>query len=215
MDFRRNKFDIQPFISGDSVERVSDFCVLGVHIMEDLTLVVNTAEVVKKAQERLYFLRALRKNNILQKLLLSFYHYSIESVLTYCMCVWFASCTAAQRKAFQRVINTQEIIGCPLPSLEELHSSRCLRKVENILKDSHPLHKLLPLSGRQYGNLKTRTDRLKNCFYPIAINALNAAVRSIALYGDLCNQIRMWSVSFLCLWIVFYVFIDRLFMLPF
>lgn len=87
MDFRRNKFDIQPFISGDSVERVSDFCFLGVPIMEDLTLGINTAEVVKKAQERLYFLCSLRKNNILQKLLLSFYHYSIECPNLLYVCV--------------------------------------------------------------------------------------------------------------------------------
>ncbi|KAF7661286.1 hypothetical protein LDENG_00265940 [Lucifuga dentata] len=79
----RNKTDIQPlFISGECVERVSDFRFLGVHIEEDLTWSANTIALVKKAQQRLYFLRILRKNHLTQKLLVSFYHCSIESILS-------------------------------------------------------------------------------------------------------------------------------------
>lgn len=103
IDDRRKKTDIPPLIiSGDCVERVSDFRFLGVHIEESLTWSVNSLEVLKKAQQRLHFLRVLRKNNITQRLLVSFYRCSIESILTYCVCVWFTSCTAAQRKSLQR-----------------------------------------------------------------------------------------------------------------
>uniref|UniRef100_A0A3B5LQM2 V-type proton ATPase subunit C n=1 Tax=Xiphophorus couchianus TaxID=32473 RepID=A0A3B5LQM2_9TELE len=105
-----------------------------------LTWNMNTLELIKKAQQRLNFLRVLRRNNIKEKLLVSFYKCSIESILTYCICVWYNSSTTAQRKALQRVVNTaQKIIGCPLPSLEDLHSDRCLRKAQHITKDtSHP-----------------------------------------------------------------------------
>ncbi|KAK3565350.1 hypothetical protein QTP86_007129 [Hemibagrus guttatus] len=122
IDYRRKKTDIIPLIiSRDCVERVGDFHFLGVYIEEDLTWSVNTSELLKKAQQRLHFLRVLRKNNITQRLLVSFDQCSIESLLTYCICVWHTSCTAAQRKALQRVINTaQKIIGCPLLTLEEL-----------------------------------------------------------------------------------------------
>ena len=43
-------------------------------------------------------------------------------------------------KALQRVVTTaQKIIGCPLPSLEDLYSSRCFREAENILSTHlHP-----------------------------------------------------------------------------
>lgn len=59
------------------------------------------------------------KNNSLTKELLVSYRCSVESVLTYCIPVWFASCAAQEKAAPQRVINTaQEIIGCALPSLE-------------------------------------------------------------------------------------------------
>lgn len=59
----------------------------------------NTTALVKKAQQRLYFLSILKKNNMEEKLLLSFYRCSIESVLTYCISVWFISCTAGERSA--------------------------------------------------------------------------------------------------------------------
>ncbi|KAK3534494.1 hypothetical protein QTP86_016310, partial [Hemibagrus guttatus] len=153
IDYRRKKTDILPLIiSGDCVERAADFRLLGVYIEEDLTWSVNTSELVKKAQQRLHFLRVLRKNNITQRLMVSFYRCSIESLLTYCICVWYTSCTVAQRKALQRVINTAQKIGCPLLTLEELHSSRCLKIAQNIIKDtSHPGHHLFELlpSGRR------------------------------------------------------------------
>lgn len=83
-------------INGDCVERVPNFHFLWVHIEEALTWGVNTTEL----------LRVLRKDNIAQRLLLSFYRCSIESVLTYCICAWYGCSTAAQRKALQRVINS-------------------------------------------------------------------------------------------------------------
>ena len=178
IDFRRKKTEITPlFINGESVERVADFRFLGVHIEDSLSWSVNTSELLKKSQQRLFFLRILRRNNIAQSLLVSFYRATIESILTYCMGIWYTSCTAAQRKALQRIINTaQKTVGCPLPTLEELHSSRCLKKAQNIIKDTHhPGHSLFELlpSGRRYRSLNTRTNRLKHSFYPTAITTLN------------------------------------------
>lgn len=84
VDYRKNKTDIQPlYINGDYVERVSTFWFLGIHMEEDLIWGTNIMELIKKAQQRLYFLRLLRKNHLSQKLLVAFYYSSIESVLTY------------------------------------------------------------------------------------------------------------------------------------
>lgn len=53
---------------------------------------------------------------LVQKLLVSFYCCAIESVLTFCITVWYAGSLAADRKALQRVIRiAQRLIGCPLP----------------------------------------------------------------------------------------------------
>lgn len=107
LDFRKNRVDPSPLtINGDSVERVRTFTFLGTTISADLSWSANTKPVVKKAQQRLHFLRVLRKNNIKQKLLLTFYRSSIESILTYCTSVWFSLCTEADRKKLQRVTKT-------------------------------------------------------------------------------------------------------------
>ncbi|KAL7882221.1 hypothetical protein AOLI_G00090700 [Acnodon oligacanthus] len=53
--------------------------------------------VVKKAQQRLYFLRILRKNKLQEKLLVSYYRSTIESVLMYCASTWYSSCSVAER----------------------------------------------------------------------------------------------------------------------
>jgi len=159
------------------VGRVADFRFQGVHINKSLSWSVYTSELLKKAQERLYFLRILKRNNIAQRQLVSFYRTSIESILTYCMCAWYSSCTVAHRKALQEVINNaQKIVGSPLPTLEELHSSRCLKKARNIIKDTHHpgLCELLP-PGRRYRSVNRRTKRPKHSFYPPAITTLNAA----------------------------------------
>lgn len=179
IDYRRHKTEIQPLIiNDDCVERVTDFRFLGVSIEGNLSWSVNTSELLKKTQQRLYFLRVLRKNNITQRLLVSFYRASIESILTYCIGIWYASCTVAQKKALQGVINAaQRTIGCPLLKLEDLHSSRCLKRAHNIIKDiSHPGHSMFELlpSGKRYRTIYTRTNRLKHSFYPIAISCLNA-----------------------------------------
>lgn len=150
------------------MERVADFRLLRVYIEEDLTWSVNTSELLKKAQQRLHFLRVLRKNNITQRLLGFFNRCSIESLLMYCICVWYTSCMVAQRKALQRVINTaQKIVGWPLFILEELHSSRCLKKAQNIIKYTSQFG-LLP-SGRRYQSLESRTSRFRTSFYSTAI----------------------------------------------
>ncbi len=161
IDCRRKKTDIQPlFINGDSVERTSNFWFLGVHLDDDLTWPgAPTPLLPSRTHQRLYFL-----NQLTQKLLVSFYRCAIESILTYCICVWFSSCTVAERKALQRDVNTaQKIIGCPLPSLEDRYSSHCLRKANYILRDpsppGHTHFELLP-SGRRYRSMKTQTNRL-------------------------------------------------------
>lgn len=185
VDYRKRKSDTQPLIiDGVCVERVTDSRFLGVILQEDLTWSANTEALVKKAQQRLYLLRLLRREQLSKKLLVTFYRGFIESTITYCLCVWFASCTVADRRALQRVINTAErIVGCPLPPLEELYNSRCSRKTSRILRDpSHPGHQFFELlpSGRRYRTLRSRTNRLKNSFYHRAVSKLNATVLALS-----------------------------------
>jgi len=106
-------------------------------------------------------------------LFINFFNLSI----TYCISVWFSSCTMAHKNTLQRVINTaQKIIGHPLPSLKDLYSTGCLRRARSILRDStHPGHRVFQLlpSGRRFRVLKTQTNRPRDSFYNRAIALLN------------------------------------------
>ena len=85
-------------------------------------------------------LRIFNKYNLDSNLLLTFYRSSVESLLTSCITVWYGSCTAADRERLQRGVKAaQRIIGCPLPSLTDIYTSRCLSRAINIIKDSSHL----------------------------------------------------------------------------
>ena len=180
VDFRRKKTEIQPLlIDGGCVERVTSFRFLGVHIQEDLHWGINSKVIHKKARQRLHFLRILRKYQPSQELMVSFYRSTVESILTYCMGVWFEGCTEAERTNLQRVVNSaQKIIGCPLPSLESIFETRCHRRVAKIRADPyHPGNGLFATmrSGwrlREIGGKK----RLATSFYPAAIRIANTAL---------------------------------------
>ena len=179
VDFRKHNTDPPPlYINGESVERVHTFRFLGVLISDNISWSENVTTITKKAQQRLQFLRVLRRYNLDSNLLLTFYRSSIESLLTYCITVWYGSCTAADRERLQRGVKAaQRIIGCPLPSLTDIYTSRCLSRATNIIKDSsHPgsdLFDLLP-SGRRYRVIRSKTNRMKNSFSPKAITTLNS-----------------------------------------
>ncbi|KAL0185335.1 hypothetical protein M9458_021032 [Cirrhinus mrigala] len=99
MDFRRNSVDHPPLtIDSSTVERVSSTKFLGVHITEDLTWTTNTMSLSKKAQQRLHFLRRLKRASLPPPILTTFYRGTIESVLTSCITVWYGNCSAADRK---------------------------------------------------------------------------------------------------------------------
>ena len=124
IDFRKKSEDHTPLsINGACVERVASFKFLGTVISEDLTWTANTTALVKKAQQTLHFLRVLRRNHREEKLQVSFYRATIEPVLMYCVTVWFAACSAADRRALQRVTRAAEkVIGCPLTPPTGHHS---------------------------------------------------------------------------------------------
>ncbi len=88
VDFRRVHTQHAPLtINGATVERVSSTKFLGVHITEDLSWTNNTAALAKKAQQRLYFLRKLRRARAPASIMCTFYRGTIESILTICICV--------------------------------------------------------------------------------------------------------------------------------
>ncbi len=149
---------------------VTSFKFLGVHITEDLTWSAHTDAVLKKAHQRLFFLRRLRKFGTSPRILRSFYTCTVESILTGCITAWFGNSTAGNRRA-------GHIVGGELPSLQDIYTRRCTRKARRIIKDSsHPSHSLLSLlpSGRRLRSIRSRTSRLRDSFFPQAIRLMNS-----------------------------------------
>uniref|UniRef100_A0A669BQX1 Reverse transcriptase domain-containing protein n=1 Tax=Oreochromis niloticus TaxID=8128 RepID=A0A669BQX1_ORENI len=177
-DFRRTRDDHSPLsINGSSVEIVDSTKFLGVHLEKDLGWSLNISFLHKKAQQRLFFLRRLRKAQLPPLILTTFYRGTIESILSGCITAWFGNCAISDRKTLQRIVGTAEkIIGVSLPSIKNIYTTRCIRKATSIVADwTHPSHTLFTLlpSGKRYRSIRAHTSRLCNSFFPQAIRLLN------------------------------------------
>ncbi len=167
MDFRRQSREHTPItINKTPVEWVTSFKFLSVFITEDLTWSAHTDAVLKKAHQRLFFLRRLRKFGTNPRILRSFYTCTVESILTGCITAWFGNSTAGNRRALLRVVRTAfHIVGGELPSLQDIYTRRCTRKAKT------PATRLTDCS---LCSIRSRTSRLRDSFFPQAITLMNS-----------------------------------------
>ncbi len=91
VDFRRTPSPALPLLTivNSTVTPVESFRFLGTTISQDLKWDNHIDSIVKKAQQRLYFLHQLRKCNLPQELPKTLYSAIIESVLCTLLTVWF------------------------------------------------------------------------------------------------------------------------------
>ena len=97
--------DQPPLLSlcGATVEQVSVFKLLGVHVSSDLKWTKHTVAVVSKAASRLYFLKQLRRADVPTRDLLHFYTTVVRPVLEYACPVWHPGLTAAHCELLESV----------------------------------------------------------------------------------------------------------------
>ncbi|KAK0148639.1 hypothetical protein N1851_011034 [Merluccius polli] len=128
---------------------------------KDLSWGRNITSATAKAQQRLYILRKLRWSRLPQRLMVNFYHCAVESVLTYGLLVWFSGCTSAEKEAIHRVVRAAgKIIGVIFPDITTVYTSRCMRRVENILQDH--LHQRFSIGeARERATGEARRDAKK------------------------------------------------------
>ncbi|TWW79772.1 hypothetical protein D4764_10G0008020 [Takifugu flavidus] len=155
MDFRKATAPLPPLALMDSPITITDsFRFLGATITRDLKWEPTISSLIKKAQQRMFFLRKLRKLKLPPRMLAQFYTAIIESILTSSITVWFAGATVRDRLRLQRVVRAAEkVIGCRLPSIQDLYISRTRRQ--------------------ETTSIRTRTSRYTNSFFPSAIRLLN------------------------------------------
>ena len=181
VDFRRKQTPIEPIsIDGDDIERVECFKFLGTIICNDLKWHKNTEAIVKKARQRLYFLRQLKKFNLNSEILVQFYRATIESVLCFSITVWFGSLTHDQIHSLNNIVKTaSKIIGTELPSLWEIDQKRVKTRVQKIIEDeTHPANHLFELmpSKARFRHFRINTDRFGNSLFPRAVRIMDPSV---------------------------------------
>ncbi|KAK9533171.1 hypothetical protein VZT92_008318 [Zoarces viviparus] len=108
VDFRKNAAPHAPITVCDSpVKVVESFRFLGSIISQDLKWELNISSITKKAQQRMYFLRQLKKFNLSKTMLVHFYRAIIESILCSSITVWYAASTAKDKGRLQRIIHSE------------------------------------------------------------------------------------------------------------
>jgi hypothetical protein len=143
VDFRKQQREPSPYPHRrDSSGEGRNFKFLGVHITDKLNWSTHTDSMVKKAQQRLFNLRRLKKFDLSPKALTNFYRCTIENILSGCITAWYGNCSAHNHKALQTVVRSaQRIIGGKLPALQDTYTTRCHRMAIKIIKDNnHPSH---------------------------------------------------------------------------
>lgn len=151
VEFRRIPGSTYIQIHTNQLEHISSFKFLGVHLSEDLSWSVNTTILVKKAYQRLFILRKLKKAHLSPQILVNFYRSTIESILVSCITVWYGTFSIANRKTLHQVEKTaQHITVLSLPTIKTVLSKMCLWRARSIARDrSHSGHRgstLLPSS---------------------------------------------------------------------
>ncbi|XP_056281146.1 tubulin--tyrosine ligase-like protein 12 [Pseudoliparis swirei] len=98
VDFRRNAAPPAPLILCDSpVDAVESYRFLGSIISQDLKWELNIGSITKKAQQRMFFLRQLRKFNLPGRMMVQFYTAIVESIICSSITVWHPAATAKDK----------------------------------------------------------------------------------------------------------------------
>eukprot|EP00061_Rhincodon_typus_P017904 g46827.t1 len=85
--------------------------------------------MIKKAEQRLFFLRQLRKFGKSIRSLTNFYRCTIESILSSCIMAWYGNCCAQDHMKLQKVVCTaQTITEAKLPSMDSIYMACCRRR---------------------------------------------------------------------------------------
>eukprot|EP00061_Rhincodon_typus_P011810 g37099.t1 len=110
------------YINGTEAERVKSIKFLGVTITDDLSWTSLVDETIKRAQQRLFFLRRLRKFGMSIRSLTNFYRCAIESIPSRCITAWYGNRSAQDHKELQKVQCTaQTITEANLPSMDSIY----------------------------------------------------------------------------------------------
>ena len=182
VDFRRNVTEHKPVtINGEDVEQVPEYKYLGTTISKSLDWSSNVGLLHKKANQRVYFVRALKKFRVDNTIIALFYKSLIQSIISYNLICYFGNATKNEEKKLNQPRKiVQRLLGIDLPSLDDLYQERVLSKLRQIMQDpTHPLNDQFSFnrSGIRLCPPRTQKNRHRQSFVPNAIHLYNAQVR--------------------------------------
>ena len=98
VDSRKRRTEHPPILIDRAVvEQVENFKFLSVHITNKLSWSKHTKTAMKRARQRLFPLRRLKRFGMGPEILRRFYSCNIESILSGCITAWYGNCSASDR----------------------------------------------------------------------------------------------------------------------
>ena len=142
-------------VASSVIERVVTYKLLGVYISEDLSWNVHIEYIVKKANKRLYALRALKKSGLTIKQLVQVYCSIIRSVLEYACPVWAAlpkylddAIESVQKRALRIILPNchydEALIKSDITALSQRREEACINFIKRDCLSSPVLKPLIP-----------------------------------------------------------------------
>ena len=169
IDFRLLK-EIPPpvIINEQSVEIVHKYKYLGLVIDFKLNWNEHVNILIKRLNQRLYFLRRLRSFNFSSNSLKMFYLSIIESIICFGISCWGNSITSNDKNRINKIIKkAAKITNNELCCFQELYQKCCYKKFKIISEDpTHPIYSSFIRSSRSGRFLQpaARTERYGNSF---------------------------------------------------
>ena len=179
------------------LKQVDNVKILGVTISSDLKWDLHMSQVLRKASNKLYMLKVLKKFKLSTVDLLTIYRGYIRPLLEYAVPVWNAGITVCQSDQLERIQKRalRIILGpeyicyenalqqCNITTLKERRTSISLKFAKDLYNSGH-FKDWLPIKVRekvQYSlrnsnnfiNIRCRTDRYKNSAIPYFVKLLN------------------------------------------
>ena len=182
IDSGRNASSPVPLqIKGQQVESVHQYKYLGTIPDDKLDWAENSTILLRKWNQRLYFLKRLKSFRVKPNLLKAFYQATIESIIWYNSLCFYNSLRIVDAAKLRRVVKTaSRLIGSEVTDCDTHYARKVLRRLQAVLADeTHPLNDELKAqtSIREVSDrllsLKTRTSTYHKSFLPTAMRLYN------------------------------------------
>lgn len=178
IDFRRKPTNVPDAINidGEPVERVKEYKYLGIVIDDELKGNANTNLVIKKCNQRLYFIRILNNVQVNKKIINLFYRSTLESILIFSISTWYKRLTLADKNKLNIIVKKAKKLGASVTLTDVLYQEAALKQVGKIMQDqTHPLNNCFNFlrSGRRLALPLIKTDRYRKSFVPSSIVLFN------------------------------------------